>query len=144
MLERIEGLAGLARREQATVEVPPRWRHRKRGSTYRQVCLASLQASSPCEESAVLVVYQGEDGRYWARPHDEFHDGRFEDISEGPGPIDLVERTRPTPPPPVDEYGPATAIVIACVSIGLGGALACIAAAMWLLSHLPTVQECPL
>lgn len=61
-----------------------------------------------------------------------------------PGPIDLVERTPPTPPPPLDEYAPVTGVVIACLSIGLGGALACIAAALWLASHLPAVHECPL
>lgn len=52
--------------------------------------------------------------------------------------------TAPTPPPPLDEYAPITGVVIACLSIGLGGALACIAAALWLLSHMPTIQECPL
>lgn len=61
-----------------------------------------------------------------------------------PGPIDLVERTPPTPPPPLDEYAPVTGVVIACLSIGLGGALACIAAGLWLLSHLPAIQECPI
>jgi hypothetical protein len=57
---------------------PRTWRHKKRGTTYAEVGLASLQAETPCEETAVLVIYRGDDGRLWARPHDEFHDGRFE------------------------------------------------------------------
>lgn len=57
------------------------FRHRKRGTSYAVQGYASLQAETPCEEGAVLVVYKGEDGKLWARPHDEFHDGRFEEIA---------------------------------------------------------------
>lgn len=56
------------------------FRHVKRGTTYEKVALASLQCADPCEETAVLVIYRGEDGKVWARPHDEFHDGRFEKV----------------------------------------------------------------
>ena len=57
-----------------------RARHRKRGSTYDVFTdSASLQASRPLEEGAVLTVYRCEvDGRWWARPTSEFGDGRFE------------------------------------------------------------------
>ena len=58
-----------------------------------------------------------------------------------PGPIDLVERTRPTPPPPF-EYGgaPWFAAVLICAI----GAMACIAVAIWLGSTMPAITECPL
>jgi hypothetical protein len=56
-----------------------RWRHRKRGTTYRVIVShAELQSSVGLSEGAELVVYQGTDGKYWARPLSEFHDGRFE------------------------------------------------------------------
>lgn len=58
----------------------PTHRHLKRESTYRVEGQASLQTSIPCEEAAVLVIYRDESGRLFARPHDEFHDGRFEVI----------------------------------------------------------------
>lgn len=65
--------------------VPEGWRpthrHLKRGSSYQQIGLASLQCSEPCAETAVLVIYRCDDGKLWARPHDEFNDGRFEAIA---------------------------------------------------------------
>lgn len=54
------------------------WRHKKRGSTYTVVGTAEVQSSNPVNEGDRLVVYRGEDGRLWARPVDEFTDGRFE------------------------------------------------------------------
>ena len=62
----------------------PTYRHKKRGTTYRVEGIASLQTASPCEETAVLVIYRGEDGKLHARPHDEFYDGRFEATSAAP------------------------------------------------------------
>lgn len=56
----------------------PTHRHKKRGTTYRAVSDADVQASEPIREGDPVVVYQGEDGRYWVRPRAEFHDGRFE------------------------------------------------------------------
>jgi hypothetical protein len=55
-------------------------RHRTRGSSYRVVGQAQLQASyGPLRNRADLVVYRClEDGRLWARPREEFLDGRFE------------------------------------------------------------------
>lgn len=65
----------------------PTHRHLKRGSLYQQIGIASLQTETPCEETAALVVYRGEDGKLWARPHDEFTDGRFEELPlEAPRP----------------------------------------------------------
>ncbi|WP_354453582.1 DUF1653 domain-containing protein [Methylobacterium sp. 1030] len=54
------------------------YRHRKRGSTYRIVGEANLQTSAPVGDNERLVVYQGDDGRIWVRPANEFFDGRFE------------------------------------------------------------------
>jgi hypothetical protein len=65
----------------AVAPKPTYW-HRKRRTYYSHVCFASLQASEPCEEGAVLVVYKGDDGRCWARPFDEFHDGRFDALED--------------------------------------------------------------
>lgn len=44
----------------------------------------------------LLVAYDGEMGERWARPLDEFLDGRFERY---------VEPTPTEPPPPEDTYG---------------------------------------
>lgn len=59
------------------------WKHRKRGTTYYEIGTAELQLSTgnPLREGAVLVIYKGSQGELWARPHEEFHDGRFEHIS---------------------------------------------------------------
>ncbi|WP_292722801.1 hypothetical protein [Mesorhizobium sp.] len=71
--------------------VPEGWRpthrHVKRGSSYQQIGLASLQCTESCAETAVLVIYRGDDGKLWARPHDEFNDGRFEAIDAAGGAI---------------------------------------------------------
>ena len=36
-----------------------------------------LRTDLPLKDGQELVVYQGKDGRLWARPINEFHDGRF-------------------------------------------------------------------
>src|SRR5579875_2303715 len=57
----------------------PRWRHKKRGTTYTEIGRASLQtATGSVSEPATLVIYRGEDGKLWAREEGEFEDGRFE------------------------------------------------------------------
>jgi hypothetical protein len=55
-------------------------RHRKRGTVYTVVADATLQTSVPIADDTAIVVYQGEDGKFWARPAAEFFDGRFENI----------------------------------------------------------------
>jgi hypothetical protein len=57
------------------------FRHRRRGSTYTIVASATLQTNSPIADDAIVVIYQSEDGKFWARPADEFFDGRFEELS---------------------------------------------------------------
>lgn len=53
-----------------------RWRHVKRGSTYRIVALGLLESTR-----RYCVVYQEEDGgQIWIRPLAEFLDGRFEHL----------------------------------------------------------------
>ena len=44
---------------------------------------AKLQTAEPIEDGTVLVIYRAdEDGSIWARPRDEFLDGRF--VAIGP------------------------------------------------------------
>lgn len=58
----------------------PTHRHKKRGSTYRVVAQAAVQSGRAIVEGDKLIVYLGEDGYWWARPVDEFNDGRFETL----------------------------------------------------------------
>lgn len=55
-----------------------KYRHVKRGTVYEVVGVAELQiaANTPSEGDG-LVIYRGDDGKFWARLADEFHDGRF-------------------------------------------------------------------
>ena len=76
----------------------PTHRHRKRGTTYRILGTARLQAArtGSVEECFALTIYEGEDGQRWAREADEFEDGRFERLD------------RPTPPAPGETEGSAS------------------------------------
>lgn len=60
-----------------------KWRHKKRGTIYEVLGDAELQAEpgSGVEEGWMFTIYRGEDGKLWARPTNEFHDGRFEPAS---------------------------------------------------------------
>lgn len=58
-----------------------RYRHKKRGGTYALIGTAEIQASAPVNEGEPVAVYRCDaDGRLWARPLDEFNDGRFESL----------------------------------------------------------------
>lgn len=59
----------------------PRWKHVRRGSSYTEICRAELQASRDVVAGLTMVVYRGDNGKYWVRHEDEFEDGRFEPIS---------------------------------------------------------------
>lgn len=77
----------------------PTHRHKKRGSTYRVIGEAEAQVSKggwkfptkdgiqyvrPIQDGDRITIYQGEDGKLWARFTDEFNDGRFEAIHPSP------------------------------------------------------------
>jgi len=55
-----------------------RVQHLKRGSTYTILGRGKVQTEAPLQDYAEVVIYQSEaDGSIWARPVDEFFDGRF-------------------------------------------------------------------
>ena len=53
---------------------------RSRGSIYTELGRGILQTNFPVSDNTEVVIYKGEDGKLWARPVDEFEDGRFEKI----------------------------------------------------------------
>jgi hypothetical protein len=54
------------------------WRHIKRGSVYREICRAEVQAATgPICEGDMVVIYGDALGHVWARKVSEFEDGRF-------------------------------------------------------------------
>lgn len=79
---RLEELRGaLAFRAHARLAPGTRWRHKKRGSFYTEVGIASVQSAHPIVEGDRLVIYLNEAGELWARPQAEFEDGRFEKVA---------------------------------------------------------------
>jgi hypothetical protein len=58
------------------------WRHIKRGSMYREICRAEVQAATgPICEGDTVVIYGDALGHVWARKDSEFEDGRFERVA---------------------------------------------------------------
>jgi hypothetical protein len=57
-----------------------RWRHKKRGTEYDEIARGLLQVTLAAGDNEPVVIYCGDDGRYWVRPVSEFEDGRFEVI----------------------------------------------------------------
>jgi hypothetical protein len=56
-------------------------RHRKRGSDYDVMLEAvEVQCAKPINEGDVVSVYVEPNGKGWARPKDEFNDGRFDTV----------------------------------------------------------------
>jgi hypothetical protein len=63
------------------------WRHKKSGGIYAWVMTVVRE-----EDQKVLVVYRGvNDGVRWARPADEFYDGRFERIDADDQPTEPAQ-----------------------------------------------------
>jgi len=67
-----------------TVAPPARWKHKKRGTIYEVLGVASVQQATDQQlyDFAPVVVYRGEDGMLWVRHEREFMDGRFERVSD--------------------------------------------------------------
>ncbi len=62
----------------------PTHRHKKRGTEYTVIGEGKMQADywqdgygNPID-MAPVIIYRGTDGDLWARPKEEFEDGRFE------------------------------------------------------------------
>ena len=63
------------------------FKHKKRGSIYKVLGYALVQADKPITEEDTLVIYAGADDVLWARSESEFKDGRFEEVkSDEPEP----------------------------------------------------------
>lgn len=59
-----------------------RYRHKKRGTTYKVIGTGTVQAAAPIPEGTVVTIYQCEQtNALWVRPTSEFIDGRFEDMT---------------------------------------------------------------
>ncbi len=74
-------LAGILQGTHVAVPIMQRVRHKRRGTAYVVLGEAELQAEFEIGEGCLLTVYQGDDEKLWARPIEEFADGRFEVIS---------------------------------------------------------------
>jgi hypothetical protein len=65
-----------------------KWRHRERGSEYTVISVSRLQFQSNyphMRDMQIMVTYRAEiDGTEWTRSHDEFTDGRFEQLRGQP------------------------------------------------------------
>lgn len=56
-------------------------KHKKRGTYYTVIGRATLQSANSITEGHDLTIYRAQsDNTLWARPTDEFNDGRFEVI----------------------------------------------------------------
>lgn len=71
------------------------YRHRRRGSLYEMIGLASVQGV--VEEGNYAVIYRGEDDRLWVRDRNEFFDGRFEPADQLELPMDIPRLCPPLP-----------------------------------------------
>lgn len=60
------------------------YRHKKRGTLYQDLGVGNLQIEegTVLEDGNMLKVYIDEENRLWFRTPSEFHDGRFEKVSE--------------------------------------------------------------
>lgn len=62
-----------------------RVQHHKSKGTYTVLATGNMQTSVPINDYEPVTVYQSEaDGSVWVRPVEEFEDGRFDDLPDGP------------------------------------------------------------
>lgn len=57
-----------------------RWRHVKRGTSYTEIGRGELQCSGYFSDGSAMVLYRGDDGKFWCRPVAQFDDGLFEPL----------------------------------------------------------------
>lgn len=64
--------------------MPDKYRHKKRGTIYTVVGMATVQCepSDDIADGEAMILYQDANGQYWVRRYEEFHDGRFEPVTE--------------------------------------------------------------
>lgn len=101
--------------------------HKKRGSTYEVIGSGRMQADQwfdngdpacPSVDMREVAIYRAQkDGSLWARPIEEFEDGRFEDIQSLDPASEMGTRTRPITDDPVKEQM-AEALQVASYYIG--------------------------
>lgn len=80
--------------QSAAIPASERYQHSKRGTFYDVIGQAGVQGS--LFEGDPALVYRGDDGELWVRHHDEFHDGRFEQVAATPKaspPANMVKLT---------------------------------------------------
>ena len=58
------------------------WMHARRETQYQDMVVAEVQASRPVLEGESVVVYVSREGKPYARPSNEFLDGRFVPIED--------------------------------------------------------------
>lgn len=77
-LERLAKSIREGRIADASFDGRKRWLHLVSGGSYRALGVVAVQSSHPIVEGDHLVIYESEeDGALYARPVDEFMDGRF-------------------------------------------------------------------
>ena len=60
------------------------WKHVKRGTVYEVIARGELQVGSDLVDGSAMVIYRGDDGRFWVREESEFEDGRFVRVAPRP------------------------------------------------------------
>lgn len=62
----------------------PVWRHKKRGTLYKEIARGCVQIATNLQDGDGVIVYRGDDGKWWVRSTDEFLDGRFDRVDAPP------------------------------------------------------------
>ena len=59
------------------------WTHARRETQYQDMVIAEVQTSRPVQEGESVVIYVSREGKPYARPSNEFFDGRFVEANDG-------------------------------------------------------------